>query len=316
MRKDRMQNTAYNIQRGNALQIFAAALFLFFNLTSDTSLALEVSKESAQLDFYGGDAGVYYLITDPQGRRVGYDSVTKQYVKEFPASFAFSLKGRDAISEKFHGDAIFNLIPGSYTIEVIGVGLTAFDVNIGISRGIMSEGIKGFDFEGVTDKGLISKFQFTYNPDPAQSAIIATRVTTPSSLKQDIILARKTGDIWRDENGDVIKAVKWIDNDGIMTSLLKKAETIEASIAKGNKTTAKNQLKAFINEVKAQSCESESEFAFDCTSGKHIIGKVVRTKPSYTKEGGKLVKLPDEEEVKAVKMLLEDAQYLMESLQK
>ena len=281
------------------LQIFAAALFLFFNLISDISLALEVSKESAQLDFYSEDAGVYYLITDPQGRRVGYDSVTKQYVEEFPASFGFSLKVRDEISEKFHGDAIFNLIPGSYTIEVIGVGLTSFDVNIGISRGIMSEGIKGFDFDGVIDKGLISKFQFTYNSDPANPAGTAKRFITTSSLKQDITLSRKIG---------------WIDNDGIMNSLLKKVEAIEASIAKGNKTAAKNQLNAFINEVRAQSCESESEFVFDCTSGKHIIGKVVRTKPSYIKEGGKLVKLPDEEEVKAVKILLEDAQYLLGNL--
>jgi hypothetical protein len=40
----------------------------------------------------------------------------------------------------------------------------------------------------------------------------------------------------------------------------------------------------------------------------------VHTKPSYIKKGGKLVKLSDEEEVNAVKMLLEDAQYLLGNL--
>ena len=87
------------------------------------------------------------------------------------------------------------------------------------------------------------------------------RVATSGSLKQDITLARKVG---------------WIDNDGIMTSLLKKAEAIEASIQKDRKKTTENLIKAFINEVNAQ-------------AGKHI-----------SKE--------------AVKMLTEDANYIMNNL--
>lgn len=254
-------------RKANLILQIAATLFLFFNSMSGVCLALEVAKESAQIEFDGDDEGVYAIITDPQGRRVGYDIATKQYIEEFPASFGFSFKdidgvsGRDEISDKFNGGGMLNLIPGTYTIEVIGVGLTVFEVGIGISRGIISEGFTRFDFEGVIDKDLTSKFQFTYTSDPSKPAGTATRITTYSSLKQDITLSRKIG---------------WINNDGIMNSLLKKVEAIEASMAKGKNDTAKNQLNALINEINAQ-------------KGKQI----------------------DE---KAVKMLLEDAQYIIDQL--
>ncbi len=254
--------------KNRMLQIITV-LFLVFISTTGTCFAIEIGNENAQIDFYAEEEGVYYVITDPQGRRVGYDVVTKQYLEEFSAEFFISLaegdkiSGRDEISEKFHGDAMFNLMPGAYTIEVIGVGLTDFDISIGISRRIQSEGITAFDFTGIIDKDLTSKFQFIYNSDPSKPAGIATRIATPSNLKQDIALSRKIG---------------WIDNDGIMNSLLKKAKAIEASISKGNKTSAKNQLNAFINEVNAQ-------------KGKHISDK-------------------------AAKILLEDAQYILENLNK
>ncbi|MFZ3073102.1 MAG: hypothetical protein WA162_07645 [Thermodesulfobacteriota bacterium] len=115
--------------------------------------------------------------------------------------------------------------------------------------------------EKVIEKDLTSEFQTIYGADPGKPAGNVPRIATPSSLIRDIILSRKNG---------------WIDSDGIMTSLLKKAEAIEASIAKGKKKTTENLIKAFINEVNAQ-------------TEKHI-----------SKE--------------AVKMLTEDANYIMNNL--
>ena len=89
-----------------------------------------------------------------------------------------------------------------------------------------------------------------------------TRVSTPSSLKQDVELSRK---------------VEWITNNGIMKSLLSKADNIEKSISKDKKDTAQNQLNAFIKEVKAQ-------------DEKHIHKD-------------------------AAKMLIEDAEYMMNNLE-
>ncbi|MBI4822796.1 MAG: hypothetical protein HY805_00985 [Nitrospirae bacterium] len=76
--------------------------------------------------------------------------------------------------------------------------------------------------------------------------------------------------------GEAPKLDYLINNDGIMQSLLKKIEAVEDSIARGQNKTARNQLNAFINEVNAQ-------------KDKHISDKTV-------------------------KILLEDAQYILETL--
>ncbi|MBI3754219.1 MAG: hypothetical protein HY266_09325 [Deltaproteobacteria bacterium] len=70
--------------------------------------------------------------------------------------------------------------------------------------------------------------------------------------------------------------VGWITNSEVVKSLLSKLDAAENSIKRGQKQTAKNQLNVFINEVNAQ-------------KGKHIKDK-------------------------AVKIFLEDAQYIMDNL--
>lgn len=258
------------------------AFILFYRTISGVCYAsgIAIGNESVTVSFYGDDSGVYYRITDPKGRRTGYDPISRQTIEEFPAAFDFSLKIKDEISEKYHGSADLNLIPGIYSMEVIGAALTLYTVDISIMRRIAGAGPEGFDFktlkltpeqiatikarfthfifDGVIDKGLTSKFQFTYTSDPKKPAGTATRIASPSSLRQDITLSRKIG---------------WIGSDGIMNSLLKKVDAFEASIAKGNKKAAENQLNALINEVEAQ-------------RGKHISAN-------------------------AAKMLIEDAQYLI-----
>ncbi len=48
------------------------------------------------------------------------------------------------------------------------------------------------------------------------------------------------------------RALGWIDNDGIVNSLDKKLENAKQQLQKGNTTSAKNIIQAFINEVEAQ----------------------------------------------------------------
>lgn len=204
---------------------------------------------------------VHYIVTSPQGYRLGYDTLTRKYYNEFPdEKGSYGDSGIDDIASiEAH---LMEPADGNYTIEIVGSKQpVAFSLDVGILRNIKGESFTNFVFEGVIDKGLTSKFQLIYTSDPSKPAGTLTRVATPSSLKQDITLSRKIG---------------WIDNDGIMNSLLKKVEAIEASIAKGNKTSAKNQLNAFINEVNAQ-------------KGKHISDK-------------------------AIKILLEDAQCILTNL--
>jgi len=199
---------------------------------------------------------VDFIIFDPMGHRVGFDSAAEKEYHEFDAGY-----GSTGIDDVYSVEAYFIPVDGTYTIEVIGDGLMAFSLSASIYRDIADEGLHSLDIEGVTDKGLSSKFQIIYNSDPAKKPGDLKRVATPSILKQDITLSRKIG---------------WIENEGITNSLIKKVEAIEASIAKGNNDTAKNQLNALVNEINAQ-------------KGKQI----------------------DE---KAVKMFLEDAQYIIGQL--
>ncbi len=188
------------------------------------------------------DAHVRYMITDPDGLRVGDDPRTNEDYDEFVASGGYASTSLiPSHQDQFQREIEFNLKDGTYTIEMIGTGLTEYGITILLNRstdGITRDGrtSKEVSFDSVTDKDLSSKFQFTYASDPTKPIGTATRLSDPAGLKQDIIVARKIG---------------WIKNDGIETSFLKKAEAIEASIASGNKTAAKNQIEAFINEVEA-----------------------------------------------------------------
>jgi len=58
----------------------------------------------------------------------------------------------------------------------------------------------------------------------------------------------------------------WITNKGIEQSLDVKLENARKKIERGQNDTAKEILKAFINEVEAQGCESYD----DCPKGKHL----------------------------------------------
>lgn len=61
----------------------------------------------------------------------------------------------------------------------------------------------------------------------------------------------------------------WIKNEGIVKSLDAKLENAKKDIEKGNTRSAKNILKAFINEVEAQGCESYE----NCPSEKHLTSE-------------------------------------------
>lgn len=272
------------------LIIFMAIIFVLAVVVQPSySEMLEIGDENMWIIVTatgtGGKVEVPIIITDPLGRRMGFDPRSEKWITEFDVSYDTGTQGPVDMTEdteylylndpKFKAqydegtdwkaDIAFNLIAGDYTIEAVGKGLTEYKLGIAVTHRIKGQPKKysSLDFTGIIDKDRTAKFKITYNPDPASEPGVGARIATPSSLKQDITLSRKIG---------------WIDNDGIMNSLLKKVDTMEASIAKGNKEAAKNQLNAFINEVNAQ-------------KGKHISDK-------------------------AAKIFLEDAQYLSESLLK
>lgn len=242
---------------------------------------IEIGKESMWvIGSAQNGVDIEFTITDHEGRKIGYDPRTNKWFHEFPgayeAPFIYDEKTGNNILiaepslednqvKDYQTKAELNVTNGDYIVEVIGKGLTEYDLTVILRRekeGSTYRQTKKH-FAGVTDKDFTSKFKMTYCNDPAKDPGDGVRIAVIGSLKQDIALSRKIG---------------WIDNDGIMNSLVKQADAVEASIGKGNMETAKNQMNALINEVNAQ-------------KGKHISDK-------------------------AIKVLVEDIQYIMDGLAK
>jgi hypothetical protein len=71
-------------------------------------------------------------------------------------------------------------------------------------------------------------------------------------------------------------ALGWITSIGIVKSLDAKLDAAQAALARGNKTTAANQLRAFINELEAQRGKKVNENAYYLLNlnADFIIGKL------------------------------------------
>ncbi len=205
---------------------------------------------------------VHFVITDPDGLRAGYDHRTEEHYKEFQGSSG------SAAERDFSWEIEFNLKDGTYTIEIIGTDQpTWYVMGIRLARKSPMPEHKDIKFEAVVDKDKSNKYQFTFSSDPNKPVGSAARVLTPGYLKNDIVTLRNHHKVGRGG----------IDNDGIMKSLLAKADAAEAAMARGDNAVAINQLEALMNEVKAQNEKHIDEYG--------------------------------------VKILVEDAEYLKKSLQ-
>src|SRR3990172_1060535 len=195
-----------------------------------------LGRDNIQVNCDGVDADVSCVIADTEGKRIGYDLRTEAEYREIEGTWGLSGSYCHDCEYREGVEAIFNLIDGEYTVEFIGEGLTEYFVDAGISSRTRNDW-KTTRVHGVIDEGKSSVVKFTFSSEPDKPLAGLFRTSTPQSLKQDITLSRKIG---------------WIDNDGIMKSLLKKAEAAEESIERGNTRAAENELKALINEVEAQ----------------------------------------------------------------
>lgn len=222
---------------------FITALFFFSMLSFHCVVVQAYAEAGIQINTHAidsdgsflADTVVDFIITDPEGLRVGYDPRSKHSFEEFDAGY-----GSEGIDEFYHNVAFFPPEDGTYTIDVIGDELKAFHMSIAISREGSGGGMPIYSVKGVVDEGLVSRFELSYSSDSDWPSGTVVRVATASSLIQDIKLSRKAG---------------WIDNNGVMKRLLKKAKAAEASIKKGNNKAATKQLEAIKKEIYAQAAK-------------------------------------------------------------
>ena len=218
------------------------------------------AESTIEFKLNGDKDFVYFLIINPDGNKTGFDIVEMKGYDEIDGTFGDSVLGCDGCEPGYveiaTAEAIFEGGDGIYIIKPYAKSLTSFT----LAGMVYVDGAEFFGAEGVLDTDTFTTFELVVASEQVPP-IVLTRVSTPSSLIQDIKLSRKIG---------------WIDSDGIMNSLLKKAEASFASTERGRSNSATSELEALIKEVKAQ-------------RGKHINEK-------------------------AATIITEDAQYLIDNM--
>src|SRR6185295_2692387 len=104
------------------------------------------------------DCPINLLITDPQGRRLGYDPTTGQMLHEIPGAVATSPFVEPQIL------LISNPITGTY--HVIASGYDTGSYGIVVDDADLTSVTHAAFFSGMTTTGQVNDFTFTYTPSP------------------------------------------------------------------------------------------------------------------------------------------------------
>jgi len=187
------------------------------------------------------------LLTDPFGRETGFDQNLQKIVEQIPTSAYFRDSLQNDVSgapatETGHLTEIFQPTEGTYQIVVNGLKLGTYSLSL---RVFSQDGSSqpGVLIPGIAGPGSSAEFSIQLTSTPGSTSTITVAATISSTLA-DINNSLQLG---------------LIDNHGVANSLAQKIEAAQG--ATGN--TRNNILKAFINEVKAQ-------------SGNHIKGVAVQ----------------------------------------
>ena len=134
------------------LLFFSTAYYQGNALATNTPQFLSVSTASP----------VEFILTDPQGRRKGYDPVTNTTFDEILANYSTTLLCDEATfsfcSPPYKRLEMGNEMTGQYTLDVIGTESGDFRVEV-TTTGEAGNRISHF-FEGTTARGVASRFTF------------------------------------------------------------------------------------------------------------------------------------------------------------
>ena len=180
------------------------------------------------------------LVTDPLKRRTGYDYSIRGKVRETPdprllQEIPNSIYHDGNVIDESRILHIHEPLAGDYTIKIIGTQKCRYGGRIWVTD--QNDNSAVIDIKGgIISPGEIQSFKVSYDSSNANNCILKKVVNSgqiASSLQTAFDL-------------------NWIDNKEILNSLTQKIERAESAVAKGHIDTAIANLKAFINEVRAQ----------------------------------------------------------------
>lgn len=131
------------------------------------------------------DAPVELILTDPQGRRTGFDPITNTSFQDIPASEYSTTIYSDELNfsfvqPPFKALDMANQMSGQYTLSVIGTGSSSFAVDV-----IASDAAGNWilqTYSGITAPGVSS--QFTFGGAVTTFAVFSAKVGINNSKNQ------------------------------------------------------------------------------------------------------------------------------------
>ncbi|MFC2165964.1 IPT/TIG domain-containing protein [Acidobacteriota bacterium] len=222
------------------------------------------SLESDGLFIYRTRSPVESLLFDQIGRRIGF--LNGEYINEIP----------EAILEK-HLDSEFFLLPNNqtYTVEITGTGDGKLGVDIVFPTSESSANVIVFNDISVSQG---SKITTTINPDNYhfELNIDTGEIKEPDNAgeinAQDILEPTSVNTLIKNVENYYIMG--WIRKKGTRNGLISKLKNVQKKIEKGQVNAAKNQLRAFINQVNSGKNVDERARGFLIDYAEHIISRL------------------------------------------
>ncbi len=152
------------------------------------------------------------LLTDPFGKRTGFDPIANQTFKEDYPNSSYFIENQTGLENENHHVFVCNdAKDGIYTIKVTGKTLRKYSIFVSYPRPIPLHSIT---IMGFTDANKVDNYTFDYNFMAGKNGTILTpvKVAMPSDLIADITAAGKLG---------------YIGNQEFINELVKKVQKIE-----------------------------------------------------------------------------------------
>ncbi len=209
-------------------------------LSIQSFVVSDIEAQFRYLTIYA-NGDVWLLVTDPEGRRLGYDPRSNQHFEEIPRGNV-GAAGIDIVTDK-GGEAdssqvnpVEAMIPepldGDYVIRAFGNSLRFFDMSIMAEHS--TDPITNIANGGIIDSGQTATFVFTYDfNDRSKSRI--RRVIVMSTLRQDL---------------DNCFKLKLLGNKPLYTNWSHRVDKFEKELSEGDSLKARHELEKFEREIK------------------------------------------------------------------
>ncbi len=235
---------------------------IFLLIPSSPTFAIPPLLTQGTFGLYDHDMATELVVTNPNGKRTGFDPITNQTFKEdYPNSSYFIDNQTGLPQDNINEFSCDIAIDGLYTIKIIGKALSKYYIAVDYPRPLPLQAVS---INGFADVNKVDTYAFNYNFAAGQAGTILKpiKVAMPSDLIADVTAAGKLGYIGNTKFvNELIKEIQEIEKE---RTNVRKPEEQKDKERKENEhlTTAQKAIKAYkelLEEIteKYQRCEKD-----------------------------------------------------------